>query len=155
MDIVLEKFKRLPLSTIFAARNYGFDNISVPESAQLGSKLCMAILRGDNIKMNEFLQNGADINHQDDPDGWTPLIYSIYYGNKFARNELLNRGADIRKSDYSNRTPLMFAAIRGDRILIENLIRLGTNTAQTDIRGKSALDFAKEYHKYECVDLLS
>ena len=155
MDIVLEKFKRLPLATIFAARNYGMDNISVPESAHLGSKLCMAILRGDNMKMVEFLQRGADINHVDEPDGWTPLIYSIYYDNKYARDELLKQGADILKSDYSYRTPLMFAAIRGDSALIKKLIRLGANIREQDIMGKSALDFAREYHKYNCVDLLS
>ena len=155
MDIVSEKFKRLPLATILAARNYGMDNISAPPNAVSGAKLCMAILRGDNQEMIKLLIDGTPIDHQDSPDGWTPLIYGIYYDNKTAVRELIERGADIMLSDYANRSPLMFAALRGKTELIKTLIQLGADPMQKDVRGKRALDFAREYGKDECAKLLS
>lgn len=154
MDIVLEKFKRLPFSTILAARNYGMDNIAVPSDARLGSKLCMAILRGDNREMSDLLSAGAPMDHREEPDGWTPLIYSIYYGNNRARQELIARGADIAQGDYADRTPLMFAAIKGDTALVNELLSLGADRNARDARGKSAGDFAKEYLRDECANLL-
>ena len=154
METAFRNLRRLPFATILAARNYGMDNISVPETAQSGAKLCMAILRGDNIEAQELLDEGCPLDHHDDPDGWTPLIYSIYYNNRRARNMLLSRGADISEPDYAMRTPLMFAAIRGDADLLSALLCMGADPGQTDYRGKSALDFAMEYHNRRCADIL-
>ena len=154
MDIVLENFKRLPLSTILAARHYGFENISAPENAPVEKKLCMAIVREDNMEVLEFLNAGVNIDFRDEPDGWTPLIYSIYYGNRKARQMLLDRGADVQKADYANRTPLMFVAVRGDAELIAELLSRGADPYVYDHRGKSALDFAIEYHRDNCIEIL-
>lgn len=155
MDIALDKLKRLPLATILAARNYGMDNISAPPGAVNGAKLCMAVLRGDNQEVLKLLLDGTPIDHQDEPDGWTPLIYSIYYDNKTATGLLIEHGADITLSDFANRSPLMFAALRGKADLIKKLLQLGADPDQTDIRGKNALDFAREYGRTECIQLLS
>ena len=154
MEIVLESFKRLPLSTMLAARSYGIDNISAPKCAPIEKKLCMAIVREDNREVLDFLNRGADLNFRDDPDGWTPLIYSIYYGNRKALKLLLARGADVCTADYANRTPVMFAAVRGDAELIIDLLQRGAKLNVCDFRGKSALDFAIEYHRDNCVELL-
>ena len=154
MYLALEKFKRLPLATILAARNYGMDNISAPPDAVSGAKLCMAVLRGDNQEMRNLLRLGANIDHQDAPDGWTPLIFSIYYGNTTATEELIRHGANISLCDFANRSPLMYAALRGKADLIKELIELGADPEQTDIHGKSALDFAREYSKDECIKIL-
>lgn len=154
MDITLESFKRLPLSTILAARRYGINNISAPANAPAGKKLCMAIVREDNREVQDFLNSGVDINFQDEPDGWTPLIYSIYYGNRKARALLLANGADVNAADYANRTALMFAAVRGEPELIEELLDRGAETDILDLRGKNALDFAIEYHRQNCIGLL-
>jgi ankyrin repeat protein len=144
----------LPFSTVLAARNYGIENIRAPANATLGSKLCMAILRCDNMEVRKLLSMGADINYQDAPDGWTPLIYSIYYGNIHAREILLDCGADIHLSDYANRTPLIFAAIKGDKNFLLKLLDAGADPSIIDNRGKSALDFAREYHNEECAIIL-
>lgn len=154
MDILLCNLKRLPFSTTLAAHKYGMDNIRVPANARLGSKLCMAVLRGDNTEVKELIARGADINSRDEPDGWTPLLYSIYYNNQRALQFLLDQGADIEKEDYANRTPAMFAAIRGDCTLLAELIIRGADIHRRDIRGKNALDFAREYHQQKCIELL-
>ena len=155
MDIASHNQKQLPLSTSLAARNYGMNNIRAPQNAQLGSKLCMAILRNDNTEVKELIRQGATIDYQDEPDGWTPLLYSIYYGNSHAREILLSLGADIELSDFANRTALMFAAITGNTELLKELLQRGAKTDPKDCQGKTALDFAKEYQQDECIKILS
>ncbi len=155
MDIASHNQKQLPLSTSLAARNYGINNIRVPENAHLGSKLCMAILRNDNTEVKELIRQGANIDYQDEPDGWTPLLYSIYYGNSHARETLLSLGADIELTDFSNRTALMFSAITGNAELLKELLQRGASKDSTDCHGKNALDFAKEYQHDECIKILS
>ncbi|MBE6375732.1 MAG: ankyrin repeat domain-containing protein [Lentisphaeria bacterium] len=155
METAFRNLKRLPFSTILAAYKYGLNNISVPESAKLGAKLCMAILRGDNLEMKNLLTLGAPLNHQDDPDGWTPLFYSIYYNNPHAKEIILALGADIHQTDYSKRTSLMIAAIRDDSDLLLQLIRKGIDVTARDHKGKSALDFAAEYNSHKCIRILA
>lgn len=155
MKTAFRNLKRLPFTTVLAAHRYGLNNISVPVSAKLGAKLCMAILRGDNLEVKKLIAGGASLNYQDTPDGWTPLIYSIYYNNPHALKLLLELKADINRTDFSGRTPLMIAAIRDDQELITILLRLGADASAIDSKGKSALDFAVEYQSQQSIRLLS
>lgn len=155
MKTAFRNLRRLPFTTILAAYKYGHSNIYVPESTKVGAKLCMAILRGDNLEMKNLLAQGAPLNHQDDPDGWTPLFYSIYYDNYHAREIILALGADIHQTDYSKRTSLMIAAIRDDSDLLLQLIQKGVDVTARDHKGKSALDFAVEYNSQKCIRILA
>ena len=154
MDFIFDTLKRLPFSTILAARKYGMDNIHVSENAQAGAKLCMALLRGDNSETRKLINAGTPLDYQDDIDGWTPLIYSIYYQNPLACRWLLENNADVDKADYAGRTPLMIAAIRGNHQLMKELLTLGANIFCKDNRQKTAFDFAVEYNQHECADLV-
>ena len=102
-----------------------------------------------------MIKSGAPVNHQDQPDGWTPLIYSIYYNNPGGRKLLLAHGADIMVTDFSGRTVLMFAAQNGDTELARQLIELGAPVNAVDKHGRCALDFAKACRHTGCVELLS
>ena len=82
------------------------------------------------------------------------MIYSIYYNNPTGRKLLLDRGADVNITDFAGRTILMFAAINGDMRLLGEILSKGVSADLRDYRGKSALDFAAEYHNDECADLL-
>lgn len=154
MRMRFRNLKRWPFATILAARNYGYDNIVAPCGAKMGSQLCMAILRHDNCEVKELLARGAPLNYHDSPDGWTPLIYSIYYRNQTARDLLLEMNADPTLSDYAGRTPLMIAAVVGDKNLIRRLLAMGVPVSAADYRSKTAVDFATEYHNTDCIDLL-
>lgn len=154
MIISSNQLKRLPFNITLAAKNYGFDNILPSSDAHPGSKLCMAILRGDNLEVEQLLAQASLIFYQEDPDGWTPLIYSIYYNNPTARKMLFDLNASPVQPDYANRTPLMFAAIKNDTKLILELFQKGADIAAIDYRGKSALDFAVEYRNRESIALI-
>ena len=155
MNTSFRNLRRWPFATILSARKYGYDNIFAPHGAKLGSLMCMAILRGDNREVRQMIENGAPLDHQDEPDGWTPLIYSIYYDNPAGRHILLARGADPMITDFSGKTALMFAAINGDVHLTADLLTRGLSPDAVDNNGKTALDFAEEYHNRECLTLLN
>jgi ankyrin repeat protein len=155
MNSTFRNLRRWPFTTILSARRYGYDNIFAPHSAKLGSLLCMAILRGDNREVQVMLDNGAPLNHQDEPDGWTPLIYSIYYHNPQAWEMLWEKGADLSQSDFAGRTPLMITAITGNDQLLQRFLAAGVSPDAVDYRNKTALDFALEFHNQKCADLLS
>lgn len=124
-------------------------------SKKLGSALCLAILRGDNDEVESLLKAGAPPDYQDAPDGWTPLIYSIYYDNPAGRRLLFSYGADPLISDFFGKTTLMFAAINGDIHLLTELLTKGLPPFAADCNGKTALDFALAYHNRECAALLN
>ena len=151
-------FRRWPYAAILAGRAANLDRCDreyLMDSKQMGSRLCIAVLRGDNRQLEQLLDFGAPINHQDEPDGWTPLIYSIYYDNPAGRHILLARGADPMITDFSGKTALMFAAINGDVHLTADLLTRGLSPDAVDNNGKTALDFAEEYHNRECLTLLN
>ena len=157
MKNTVKNFRRWPFATILAGRatpQRRYSHNLCQDSSKLGSQLCLAILRGDNKEAGELLNIGAPIDYQDQPDGWTPLIYSIYYNNPTGRKLLLDRGADVNITDFAGRTILMFAAINGDMRLLGEILSKGVSADLRDYRGKSALDFAAEYHNDECADLL-
>ena len=154
MNIASHNQQRLPINYSFATKYHGINNVQTQHSAQLGSKLCMAILRNDNAEVKELIRQGATIDYQDEPDGWTPLLYSIYYENFHARETLFSLGADIELTDFANHTALMFAAITGNAELLKELLQRGANIDKTDCQGKTVLDFAKEYQQDECIQIL-
>lgn len=158
MKNTVKNFRRWPFATILSGRGAPqlrrYAHNFSQDSSKLGSQLCLAILRGDNKEAGELLNIGAPIDYQDQPDGWTPLIYSIYYNNPAGRKLLLDRGADVNVTDFAGRTILMFAAINGDIRLLGEILSKGVSADLRDLRGKTALDFATEYHNEECADLL-
>ena len=154
MQTGFRNLRRWPFATVLSARKYGYDNIFAPHGAARGAKLCMAILRGDNTEARRIIDSGADLGYQDEPDGWTPLIYSIYYRNPAACRWLLAHGADPNQCDYSGRTPLMVAAVVGDRERLTELLEHGGAADRKDCHGQTAADFARKFHNRECAELL-
>ena len=158
MDKSTVKFHRWPYAALLASRGQykpELENCAlIQDRRKLGSHLCKAILRGDNRTAEHLLDFGAPIDHQETPDGWTPLIYSIYYNNPAGRELLLNRGANIFISDFSGRTVLMFAAFADDPELTGQLLQLGMHPGAVDALGRTALDFAISCRSARCIELL-
>ena len=154
MNSSFRNLRKWPFATILSAKKYGYDNIIAPRGARQGAQLCMALLRGDNREVLQMIRNGAPLEHQDEPDGWTPLIYSIYYNNPFAMELLLERNVNKEQTDFAGRTPLMIAAITGNSALLQRFLEAGVAPDATDYRGKNALDFALEFQNRPCVELL-
>lgn len=158
MNKAPEKFRRWPYAALLASRqnprSEWMHSELIQDRCELGNHLCRAVLRGDNTAVGHLLKSGAPVNFQEIPDGWTPLIYSIYYNNPTGRELLLAGGADISVTDFSGRTVLMFAAFSGDAELTAKLLQMGASVSAVDALGRSALDFAKSCRSSDCIKLL-
>jgi cytohesin len=85
-------------------------------------ELLEAARKGDLIKVQTALENGANPNAEDN-DGWTPLHFVAQEGRVDAVKILLERGADPRIADNEGHTPLDYAHDSAIRSLLESAMR--------------------------------
>ena len=77
-----------------------------------------------------------------------------YKGHKDVVAFLGSRGADVNAVEDDQWTPLHFAAFRGRASVCTTLLALRADPAAKDRYGKTALDYARERNKPECVAVL-
>lgn len=146
-----KSYRRWPFASLLTSHGSGAgSHPAVSNPCCLGPRLCMALLRGDNAEAEQLLHCGAPVNFRDEPDGWTPLIYSIYYDNPEGRALLFRFGADPKLGDHSGRTALMFAAMNGDLTLVTDLLARGVDPLACDKLGRTACDYAMLYRHRRC-----
>ncbi len=78
--------------------------------ADLG--LIEAARTGDYASARELIENGADINQQDE-QGWTPLCFAAGKGDQEMVKLLIDGGADPFMTGRDNRTPYKIALAAG------------------------------------------
>ena len=107
--------------------------------------LMQAIHQKNITKIDEALDNGADINGQ--LHGDTPLLAAIVRSSNRPdiAEHLLDNGADIEQgtSRYSQRTPLMVALTNSNREVVQLLIDKGADVNATDAKGKTVLQHVR------------
>lgn len=74
--------------------------------------LISAVRESDAEKVETLLDDGADVDQQDE-QGWTPLNWASGQGDEAMVRLLLDRGADVTKTGRDNRTPTMIAKAAG------------------------------------------
>ena len=110
--------------------------------------LTLALTKKNDGMVKLLVKAGADINSQDSAL-WTPLMYSLGWGNSIEIIKLLidseaNVNVRISGSSFSSPnslTPLIYAAQIRDKSAIEALINAGADINARDDDGKSALDY--------------
>ena len=119
------------------------------------SPLGMATWMRANDVTQALVEHGANVNVVDG-DGNRPLL--IAAADKYSPSGLLllAHGADpnVRRAN-SRRTPLMEAATSGNTALVRALLAKRADLTLKDVRGKTALDFAREYRREKIVSLLT
>lgn len=85
-----------------------------------------AAQKGDILKVNQLIAEGADINAID-RSGMTPLLLAAMWGKGEVANTLIKAGADINAKDKFNATPLHGAAINGNTEIAVALIKAGAD----------------------------
>ncbi len=101
-----------------------------------------------------LVEHGADVNVVDG-DGNCPLLGAAADKNSPLGLLLLAHGADPNaRRNNSRRTPLMEAATSGNTALARALLEKRADRTLKDARGKTALDFAREYNRRKIVDLI-
>ncbi|MDF2814876.1 MAG: ankyrin [Paenibacillus sp.] len=109
--------------------------------------------RGDQVAVQRYIAEGADINVQD-AQGRTAIMAATY-GNKLeVVRVLLAAGADLNVQDNRLDNPLLFAGAAGLPAIIKLLVEAGADTSITNRYGGTALIPACERGHVEAVRIL-
>jgi hypothetical protein len=112
-----------------------------------GGELAKAAFLGNQDEslamVTALLQAGADANSS--YDGFTPLIWASYRGNKDSVKLLLAQpGLKLDSTDPDGRTALMAAAGKGHAEIVEMLLKAGANVSITGDGGETASSLAQK-----------
>ena len=109
---------------------------------------------GDIAKMQNALNNGADINAKD-PGGMPALFIAVEKNQLSATKFLLENGAYPDITDKENDTPLMRAMYYNRPEIAKLLIEYGVDINIRNKDGKRAIDYAKEKRISDACKMLS
>lgn len=100
--------------------------------------------RHDDVRL--LLEQGADADHMDEADPWTPLMLAARMGDLDSMRLLLGRGADPNRQDLRNGwTPLLHAIHKNQRGAMALLLDSGAEVNTRLSCGTSALRMAAGY----------
>ena len=109
----------------------------------------------DMGKLEWLLTEGVNPDYFDKQgDRWTPLIYAVAKGSSDFTDRLLRAGANPNQSERDGWTPLHFAAAYGHMSVGRQLLEAGASTKLKTKKDATPLDLAKEYEKYEMMEIL-
>ncbi len=110
--------------------------------------------RCDDDIVELLLQKGANL-FACNEDGVSILDYAIMYNRIKLVEEILKTDIDINKTKRPSQfTPLMGAVCYGRKEIAVMLLKKGADVTLRDIKGLSALDFAKKTRKVKMIELL-
>lgn len=115
---------------------------------------CAMIAKCDFDLLMLLIDNGVDMLDFDD-EGVSIFDLSIMYNNLDMFNFLIEKGIDINKTTRrSGFTALMSAACYGRVEITKILVEKGANQNAIDIKGFTAVDFARKMNKKSILALL-
>ncbi len=131
------------------------DSVNQPDNQGV-TPLCVAVYNFDLLMLQELLNNGADVNSQDEK-GNTPLHVAIRTGGfcKIMIEELLKKGADVDIPNKAGLTPFHFAFLfRCDNALLKKFLDKSQNINLPDTSGSTLLHLAVSQYNLKMTQLL-
>jgi hypothetical protein len=107
-------------------------------------KLIDVVKAGDYAEAEALIQNGADVNQQDE-QGWTPLNFAAGKGNLQMVQLLVENGADIFKTGRDLRTPYMIALAAG-RVAVVKYLKEREEQYQGEKPVRPPTEYCKAYY---------
>lgn len=127
--------------------------LSFTSYASNGAELIEAAGKGDILRVNELLAEGADVNAKNNY-GVTALMGASFEGRVETVKALLAEGADVNVKDKKGITALMFTSGFGHVEIVKALMDKGADVNAKSKRGSTALMFALKEWRVEIVQLL-
>jgi ankyrin repeat protein len=128
------------------------------------STLNKAAERGDAARVQQLVDQGANVNQRSVNWGRLPLICAAKYGNTAVVEKLLKKGADVNAIDAQGWTALAIAAYNGHTDCVKVLLEYKPNLNQETFGiylfagdnqvGRTALYLARQNGHTEIVQLL-
>jgi len=109
---------------------------------------------GDLDKVKRLVEQGTDVNTEDEQLKWTPLHWAAFTGPQDVLKFLLAKGANVNAKDEFNSTPLQYAAVNGYKEFVELLLAKGVDVNATDNWGSTPLHAAARKGHEGVVELL-
>jgi ankyrin repeat protein len=137
-------------------KQYIKNGADLQETNDIGESVLACALRAgcDEDILELLIESGADIFDFDD-EGVSIFDMAITYDNQWMVHYLLEKGIDVnhttRKSGF---TALMTAACYGRVEIAKILLEKGANQYAKDLKGFSAIDFARKMNKKSILELL-
>ncbi|GAB1154943.1 ankyrin repeat domain-containing protein [Paenibacillus illinoisensis] len=120
-------------------------NSTVEEQAgSLNEQLLEAAGESDHERIETLLQEGADINAQDD-SGRTAAMIATYNNDLATAQLLIEAGADVNIQDDMKNNPFLYAGAEGYLDILKLTIEAGADPAMTNRYGGTALIPAAEH----------
>lgn len=119
--------------------------------------LALACLGGHSDIVLLLISRGANVNSFDQ-DGFTPLMYATTSGNLKAVNVLINSGANVNaisKNILKESVLSNACSKKGNSNIVKTLINSGANLSIKNKNGKTALDLAIKFNKYNIAKYLA
>ena len=137
-------------------KKYLRDGGDITETNEAGESVLACALRArcDMDTLMLLIDNGADIFHTDD-EGVSVFDIAITYDNLEFVKYLVENGRDVNETlRRSGFTPLMAAACYGRVEIAKYLLEEGANQYAQDLKGFTAIDFARKMNKKSILSLL-
>jgi len=121
------------------------NNSTVEEqAASLNEQLLAAAGESDPQKIKRVIQEGADINAQDE-GGRTAAMIATYNNDLASAQILIEAGADVNLQDDMENNPFLYAGAEGYLDILKLTIEAGADPAMTNRYGGTALIPASEH----------
>ncbi len=137
-------------------KKYIKDGADINDVNEIGESVLACAIRNscDMDLLMLLIENKADIFDFDD-EGVSIFDMAVTYNNIELVNYLIQHGVDVNATKRrSGFTALMAAACYGRVEIAEILLAQGANRKATDIKGFSAIDFARKMNKKSILKLL-
>merc|ERR1719269_429042 len=112
-----------------------------------------AARRGDLQRLQEFLQDGKDVNGKDFK-GVTPLGYAVGHDQLSVVKVLIDAKANVTDVDSNGNSAVHFAAGYGRVKVLEHLLARGANVSKVNKMGMTPLAAAQQNKHQQIVALL-
>lgn len=116
--------------------------------------LIEAVREGDINRVQQLLEEGADVNFQEEEGGWSPLHNAVKMRREDIVRLLLGHGADPCLRKRNGATPFIVAGIVGHVELLQLFLSKGAQVDERDHHGFTAFMEAAWYGKVEALRFL-
>ena len=136
-------------------KKYIKNGVDLQDTNEAGESVLACALRAgcEMETLMLLIQSGADIFDFDD-EGVSVFDIAITYDNQAMVTYLIEQGIDVNKTTRkSGFTALMAAACYGRVSIVQMLLEKGADPYAKDLKGFSAIDFARKMNKKSILEL--
>lgn len=116
--------------------------------------LITAVKKDNRELVQQLLEEGADVNFQEESGGWSPLLNAVQNDNEDMVHLLLRYGADPCLKKRNGATPFIIAGIVGNVRLLQLFLSKGADVNEHDLHGFTAFMEAAVYGRVEALRFL-